>query len=137
MRLPFGPIRKQWSRHPERLFIVDGIGALVTSGTLLGVARWYPIAFGLPTDILVVLGRIAVVFAVYSITCFVVRPRRARLLLRLIALANLSYCVLTLWAVVRHGAVMTPLGVAYFFMETVIVVGLSYVELTLQPVLKR
>lgn len=136
MRLPFGPIRKQLSWHPERLFIVDGIGALVTSGTLLGVARWYPIAFGLPTDILVALGRIAVVFAVYSITCFIVRPRRVLRLLRLIALANLSYCVLTLWVVIRHVSDMTPLGVAYFFIETVVVVGLSYVELTIRPILK-
>ncbi|MEZ0609266.1 hypothetical protein ACAW74_12155 [Fibrella sp. WM1] len=137
MKVSIKSIRHYLLFHPAHLFLLDGVGALITGGTLFCVARWYPTALGLPPNLLAILGRVAFVYAVYSMTCYLVRPRNTRLFLRFIAVANLVYCLLMLLAVIYHFQRMTIPGLVYFFVEDVVVVCLVYVELTISPMQKN
>jgi hypothetical protein len=112
------------------LFLIDGLGALV-SAALLSLMALMPHIAGMPASILWPLALIAVLFAVYSLSCYALRPRRQPLLLALIAIANLSYCALTFWFVRAHYAGLTALGLCYFVGEMAILVALAGFELTM------
>ena len=99
------------------IFLIDGIGAL-TSALLLGyvlieLQQW----IGMPTYILRILALCASVFATYSITMHLLRPKKWKSLLRIIATINLSYCVLTFSLVILYVNDLTILGIFYFLAE--------------------
>ena len=94
----------------KKLFLIDGLGALL-SAFLLGVilVRWEPV-FGMPAKVLYPLAAIAGVFAIYSLSChFFLTQNRGRFL-KGIAVANLLYCCLTLTLVVYFYSQLTVLG---------------------------
>jgi len=117
---------------PKQLFLIDGLGALLTAIMLgLVLANFVPL-FGMPKSILYPLSLIACVFAVYSLSCHFRFPANWQPYLKAIAAANLLYCCLTLGLVllmVYSFQKLTMLGVIYFLVEIVIVVGLAVVEL--------
>ncbi|MCO6480779.1 MAG: hypothetical protein J5I94_29325 [Phaeodactylibacter sp.] len=117
------------SLPPRKLFLIDGLGALL-SAFLLGVVlvRWEPV-FGMPSKVLYPLAAIACVFAVYSLSCYFFLSRNRRPFLRAIAVANLLYCGLTLGLVVYCYPQLTVLGVAYFLVEIGVVLILVVTEL--------
>lgn len=113
---------------PRTLFLIDGLGALL-SAALLSALALMPHVAGMPPAIVWPLALIAALFAAYSLSCYALRPRRQRLLLRLIAAANLLYCGLTLGLVIAHYPGLTALGVAYFAGEIALIVALAGYEL--------
>jgi hypothetical protein len=114
---------------PRQLFLVDAVGAVVTAVLLAAVVAQLEQAFGMPSGVVYVLSAIAAGFAVYSFTCHLTRPGNWRRFLRIIAIANLSYCVLTLILIFVYRFEVTALGVAYFVGEIVIVGALAIYEL--------
>lgn len=130
-----------WNKmSPRLLFLIDGLGA-VLSAALLGLvlARLEGI-FGMPPPVLHGLALLAVVFAVYSFFCFGwlsrqvppahdAPPRDGRPQLKIIALANLTYAALTLGLVLYLYPQISLWGLVYFALELVVVVGLALVEL--------
>lgn len=115
---------------PRRLFLIDGIGALLTASLLAFLLAPLERYFGMPVRMLYPLAAVAVVFALYSLLCYARFPARWQLYLRGIALANLSYCVLTVVLVVYFWERLTVLGGLYFVGEIGIVIGLVVVELS-------
>ncbi len=113
----------------RQLFLLDGIGALLTASLLVGLLGNCEGFFGVPRQQLYVLAAIAGIFALYSLTCYVVSPVNWRLFLRIIAFANLAYCVFTLVIVFFFSANATAWGMAYFIGEAMIVGGLVFWEL--------
>lgn len=114
---------------PRQLFLIDGIGAIVTALLLSQVlARWQPL-FGMPREILYVLAAIAGGFAVYSLLCHLRLTDRWKPYLRAIAIANTLYCLVTLGLVVYLRASLTWLGIAYFIGEIAVVMTLVSVEM--------
>jgi len=95
----------------KQLLLIDGLGAVLTATLLSQVlARWQPL-FGMPHSMLYGLAGIATCFAVYSLGgYFLLRQGHARYL-RAIAIANILYCLLTLWLIAYLPA-LTSLGVA-------------------------
>lgn len=86
--------------------------------------------FGMPAEALYILAAIAAVFSLYSLTCSTLDLKRWRGCLRLIALANLLYCGLTLGVVVYLYPTLSFLGVGYFAAEMAVVVALGLFEFT-------
>lgn len=114
---------------PNRLFLIDGLGAVLSALMLGGVlAHWEPV-FGMPKPELYVLAGIAVVFAVYSLLCSWRLKGNWRPFLLGIGFANFFYCGLTLGLVIWHWDSLTLLGILYFIGESLIVLSLVSIEL--------
>jgi len=112
----------------KQFFLIDCLGA-ITSTFLLGfVLVQFESFFGMPADTLYVLAGIAACFAVYSGLGYLVTGMQRPVFLRLIAIVNLLYCLLTLSLVYVHREVITTWGVAYFVGEVAIVVFLAMRE---------
>lgn len=111
------------------MFLIDAFGALLTATLLAAVLARYESTFGMPSRAVNILAAIAVGFAIYSITCYLTRPANWRLFLQVIAIGNLSYCVLTLVLLFVYRLEVTALGRAYFIGEITIVAALAIYEL--------
>lgn len=95
------------------------------------VILWLQSWFGMPAAIVHVLLPLTAVFMVNSLVGWLLKPRRWRLLLGLIAAANLAYAVLILTLLVLQRDALTALGVAYFAGEAIVLVGLGVMEMSL------
>lgn len=84
--------------------------------------------FGMPRTMLVLLSTIALAFATYSLCCYYFAGNHWRPFLYAISVANVLYCCLTGALVVRLYSQLTALGVAYFVIEIILVLGLVAVE---------
>lgn len=115
--------------NPKKLFLIDSIGALVTAILIGVVLRMFNDAFGMPVKALNVLSCIAVGFFIYSISCYFLVGKNWRTYLKLIAIANLLYCCLSIAYVIYFYSSLTVLGLAYFVGEVIIVNGIAWVEL--------
>ena len=114
--------------NPKRLFLIDGLGALIT-GFLLGVILTrFEEAFGMPRKVLIPLSILACVYVIYSVSCYFFVSKDWRPFLRVIAIANLIYCCITIVFVILFYQVLTILGLLYFFSEIIIIAGLVCIE---------
>lgn len=107
--------------NPKQLFLIDGIGALVSAFFLGIVLVRFESLIGMPKNILYFLAVLPCLFAVYSIYCHFLVKHSWRTFLKGIAIANLSYCVLTVSLVFIHYENLTVLGLGYFLVELVII----------------
>jgi hypothetical protein len=112
----------------RQLLLLDGTGALLSAGLLLVLARLEPV-FGLPAALLYGLLPVALGLAAYSLGCAVLvrGPRPGHL--RLIAGANLAYCVLSLALVAAAWPRITVLGLLFIGGELLIILALATAEL--------
>ena len=115
--------------NPQRLFVLDGFGALL-SAILLGVVLVrLESVFGIPRQTLYLLAALPCIFAVYDFYCFYKINKNTGAFLKGIAIANLLYCLLSLGLVAAHRAVVTTWGWVYIITEIIIVCGLAWLEL--------
>ncbi len=112
------------------ILLLDGLGALVTAGSvgllLPALEPW----IGVPAAALHVLGAVAVALATFSLSRHFTR-RTTPGALRFIALANLSYCAFTVGLLVWLWPAPTAWALAYFGGEIAIVALLASRELAL------
>lgn len=116
-------------RSPRTLFLVDGVGALVTALLVGVVLPTLGEHIGTPRPVLRALAMTAAVLAAYSLTCAATRPKRWPGYLRGIALANAAYCVVTAAFLIRFSATLHALDWLYFVGEIVVVCALVTFEL--------
>lgn len=109
------------SSNPNRLFLLDGIGAFVSAFFLGIVLVNLESQIRMPIQILYMLAVIALVFAGYSITCYFINPKNWKSYLRLITTANTLYCTFTLGLVMYFFERLTLLAITYFVVEMIVV----------------
>ncbi len=115
--------------QPKTIFLIDAVGALV-SAILLGlVLTRLEAFFGLPKNVLYVLSGIAVLLSVYSLAHAFVQPSNPSVRLKLIAVANLCYCVLTFVLLLAFYPQLTMYDLLYFVGELLIILSLAFFEL--------
>ena len=114
----------------SNVFLIDGLGASVTAFFLTLLARFESL-FGIPGQPLHLLAVIAAIFSIYSWVCHLSKPRNWRLLLRIIAVANLTYCCLTVILIGYYYQSITILGLLYFLGEMLVIALLVNRELSL------
>lgn len=119
----------KFSENPRRLFLIDGIGAMV-SAFLLGVVlvKW-EVLFGIPSSTLYILAAIPVVFALFDVYSSQQTSDKMNGLMKAIATMNLLYCLLSLVGAFFHLSSITVLGWAYILGEIGIVSVLALLEL--------
>jgi hypothetical protein len=114
---------------PRKLFLIDSIGAVVTAlltGVLLAQFESF---FGVPAQTLYLLSIAPVLYAVYSLVCYLRFPSSWRMLMRIIASANLLYViVVNVWMLFFQPGI-TGWGMIYFVGEFFIVAGIAAIEL--------
>jgi hypothetical protein len=120
---------KRLTSNPKTLFLVDGLGALLTAFFLFTILRTFNEYFGMPQKIVTYLSFIAVIFSFYSISCFFLVKDNWHLFLRIISTANLLYCCLTMSLLIYYYQSLTILGITYFVAEISIICGLVLIEL--------
>lgn len=113
---------------PTNLFLLDALGALISAFLLSFVLVKLKSIIGMPVEVLYILAAVPAVFALYSFSCFFFVRERWRPFLKLIAIANSVYCLVSLAMIFYHYEELTKLGIAYFLVEIVIVLLLVGVE---------
>lgn len=118
-----------FSDNPKTLFLLDGIGAMVSAVMLGLVLPMLQDLIGMPKEVLYYLASAAVFFAIYSLSCAAIGPRKWPTFLRIIAFINLTYCVVSVALVYYYYPQLTKLGIAYFIIEKIIVIYIAMMEL--------
>jgi len=129
--LNLGKIKKlinSIERNPKVLFLIDGIGALVTAFCLGIVLVHFENIFGIPPSILYVLAVIAIFYAVYDFYSYRQPKAQAAKYLRGIAVLNIMYCLSSLSLASYHSEQITIWAWAYLINEIIIIVLLSMLE---------
>ena len=118
----------QINKEPRTLFLIDGLGALL-SAFLLGVVLVnLEHIFGIPRSTLYVLAVIPCFFAVYDFYCYWKLDKNLGRFLQIIAGLNLAYCCLSIGLAISHLEVITTLGWGYIIGEVIIVATLAIFE---------
>jgi hypothetical protein len=115
--------------NPKTLFIIDGLGALVSAFLLGVVLVQFKSLFGMPKETLYLLAFLPCLFALYDLFCYLKVTKNELLFLKGIALANLLYCCLSIGLVSYHYNQLTNLGIAYFVLELLVVLVLVSIQL--------
>ena len=121
----------------KRLFLIDSLGAILTAFFLFVIMRQFNGYFGMPKTVLTYLSLIAICFCIYSTTCFLFLKGRWTPFIRLIGIANLLYCALTIGLLIKYYSLLTIIGITYFLIEIIIIYVLSYVELRVATEIKK
>jgi Na+-driven multidrug efflux pump len=113
----------------KMLFLVDGLGALVSAAMLGVVLPAIQESIGLAVEVMYMLALIPLFFSIYSFSMYFSRPANWGRWLTTIAMANLLYCILTLIILVSFYSEIKLLGYLYFIGEIIVISGLIYLEI--------
>ncbi|MEO9485114.1 MAG: hypothetical protein ABJG47_16760 [Ekhidna sp.] len=106
---------------------MDGLGALVSTVFLGVILVRLKDIIGMPPAILYLLACLALLFAAYSLTCYYLKSSDKKYL-RIIAVINTCYCLLTLGLIISFFESLTFLGLSYFVIEMIIILTLVRLE---------
>ena len=113
---------------PKQLFLLDGIGALVSAFMLGFVLMRLEHIFGIPREALGYLSGLPVLFAIYDFLSYA-NPRQHRgSPLAYIAILNILYCIFSLGMAIYHRESLTVFGWAYLLGEIALVAALGLYE---------
>jgi hypothetical protein len=113
---------------PTKIFLIDSIGAFLTAILIGLVLTHFQEYIGMPFEILFAMAGIALVFCIYSLSCYLFLNKNWKAFLGAIAIANSLYCVLTTILIIKYFDQLTAFGILYFIGEIVLVLVLVYFE---------
>ena len=122
-------IVQKYQLNTRRVFLVDGLGAVLTT-VMLGLI--FPIFIehvGMPEYVLFALASIALTFAIYSLGCFLFKVKKIIPFLAIIITGNATYCLFTTALMVLFSDSLTAIGVLYFIGEVLVIISLLTVEI--------
>lgn len=129
-------IIQQLKSNPKNIFLIDGIGALITFLSLFGIGFWLQEYFGMPATILYSLGFVVVFYAIYSFSCYFFlfdkignALKKWQSFLKVIIAANSLYCVILFFLLIYFYQSLTILGFTYFSLEISIITVLVILEM--------
>lgn len=122
-------ILKQTKQNPHNLFLIDSLGALVSTLLYVFLLANFEHIFGIPANIIYRLAFLAGIYTIYSALCYFLRPIHWRPYLKIIASANLMHCGLTLALMAFYAQALSLLAWLYFIGELIIVISLAIIEL--------
>lgn len=118
-----------FTKNPRQLFLIDGLGALVSCIGLFLVMCFFANSFGLPKTALQVFLIVAIWLCCFSLTCFLFIKKRISFFLILIAVANFLYSALTIVLLFKNSSTITLIALIYFIIEIIIMVSVAIIEL--------
>lgn len=122
---------------PKKLFLTDGIGAMLTAFFLFIIMRQFNEYFGMPQTILTCLSVIAICLCIYSTLCFLFLKEFWITFLIILGMANLLYAALTTGMLIIYYPQLTLIGLIYFLIEIVMICGLAYIEFNVATEIRK
>ncbi|MFY7840302.1 MAG: hypothetical protein ACOVP7_08490 [Lacibacter sp.] len=122
-------MQQRYNLTAQKLFLIDGMGAILSAVMLGSVLTRYEAFFGMPKNVLFVLMAVALLLSVYSFTHAAKQPANPLKRLKLIAVANICYCLLTVALMIAFYPQLTMYGLLYFIGELIIILSLAFLEL--------
>lgn len=113
---------------PRKLFLLDALGALVSAFMLGIVLVRFEAMFGVPKKALYVLAFIPCVFMLYDLVSYFYGQSKWRTLLKVIAIGNICYCMLSLGIAFLHRDSLPILGWMYILIEVAIIIYIAQIE---------
>jgi len=113
----------------KSLFIIDGVGAILSMFFLGVVLVRLNEIVGMPVNTLYILAAIPIAFLLYDIIALFQHPDKQQSLLRGIAVLNSIYCIISLTFLFLHHHDLTMWGWVYFILEIIVLVILVGIEL--------
>lgn len=117
-------------KSAKKLLIIDGTGAMISALMLGIVLVHFESFFGIPSNTLYVLASFPVLFALIDLIAIKNIGFKARFFLRLIAVLNFAYCILSILLTSFHFDKITSWGWLYIGVEIIIIIILAAVELS-------
>ena len=115
--------------RPKRLFLIDGLGALVSAFLLGIVLVRFERLFGIPSGTLYFLAIWPGLFAMYDFYCYNAGKYKLGHLLQGISIMNFLYCGLSIGLALYHIKTIRGLGWLYILIEVLMVITLAMIEL--------
>lgn len=107
--------------NPKRIFLIDALGALLTSILLFGVLAQLEQYFGMPSNALYVLSVIAFCLFVYSIICHQLIKSNWKPFLRMVMIFNSIYLLFSIGLIFSCFEKISGLGFIYFIVEFIVI----------------
>lgn len=120
---------KKLNLTPQRLFLIDGLGALISAFLLGFVLTKLRGLLGIPINLLYFLTTFPTLFFFFDLYSYYKTSLKQKKLLKLIACANLFYCFLSLFTISNNFKTVTIYGASYILIEILIIIFLSLIEL--------
>jgi hypothetical protein len=117
---------------PAMVFLVDGLGALLTATFTYLLMTFFIEWVGLPYEVLRILALVALGMAAYSLSCHFFLKDKKRNWLRVIIVANLLYVLATAILIIMYHDLIRLPGLIYFLSEFVVVLVLVRWERTIK-----
>ncbi len=114
---------------PRKLFLLDGLGAILSAFLLGVVLVEFEEYFGIPRPTLYILALLPCLFAGYDFFCYQKKSGNIGSLLKGIAFLNVGYCLLSIGLAIYHYEKVTYLGWGYILIEILIVMTIARIEL--------
>lgn len=119
----------KFSLSPRKLFLIDGIGALISATFWVIILVRFETFFGIPRAALYLLASFPCFFAVYDFYCYSRIKNNIRIFLKIIAYSNFIYCCISIIVAIYHYQIISVWAWMYISLEIVIVLSLIIVEL--------
>lgn len=129
-------IAERFTTNPKTLFLIDGVGAVVSAFMLGVVLVSLEPSFGIPASSLYFLATLPLCFAIYDLYCYRRVNSGLGSYLRGIAVVNLLYCCLSMGFALYHSETLTALAWACILTEILIVAVLAMFELRVAGTLR-
>lgn len=113
---------------PQLLFVIDGLGALLSAFLLGVVLVRFEGLLGIPTTTLYALAVLPIFFAIYDGYCYTNSKNNIGQSLKIIATMNVLYCCLSVACIFYHQETISIYAELYIFIEILIVLALAFVE---------
>lgn len=125
-RRPENLVSKVSSRN---IFLLDGLGALLAALGAFTIATWFRIHVGIPSSCLYFLTILACIYSIYSFFCYFARLIIRRIFLKALIFANSVHVLLMLGMLNYFSQQLTFIGLVYFSLELVVMLGLIWLEI--------
>ena len=113
---------------PKTLFLIDGLGAILSALMLGVVLVHFQNLIGISLRALYVLAFLPCLFMIYSFSCFFFLRDNWSPYLKFIAIVNFLYCLLSIGMMIVHRESLTVIGYIYFIVEIIIVLVIAGIE---------
>lgn len=120
----------------RKLFIIDAMGAGLSSFLLGLVLMNNTDIFGIPKETLFVLALIPIIFIIYDVLAVLSMFYRNYISFKIIAMLNIIYCVISFILCIIDFRSITVIGWLYIIGEIFIVIGIALIELRKSKIIR-